>query len=150
MVFKMINNLSRIEITNGGSRRMTLVSLGLLGAVHRSIERRQIVAYTIAFSGLWLLGTQSFEFDTLWDRLPLEVEHRVHRLDFDPPVSFFHGPPNQHWIVTWRHDKFIAIFDVCVLKRYLWFLLFFAIKVYNHPLFLTRSNHLLLYLTSVL
>lgn len=65
MVFKMINNLSRIEITNGGARRMTLVSLGLLGAVHRSIERRQIVAYTIAFSGLWLLGTQSFEFDTL-------------------------------------------------------------------------------------
>lgn len=67
----------------------------LLGAVHRSIERGQIVADAIAFAGLRLLGTESLEFDALRDRLPLEVKHRVHRLYFNPPISFFHRFPDQ-------------------------------------------------------
>ena len=145
----MIYNLSRVEIANGGARRMIRISLGLLGAVHRSIKRGQIIAYPIAFSGLWLLGTEPFKLDTLWNRLPFEVEHRVHRLYLDPPVSFFLLPPNQHWIVAWRHNEFIAVLDICILKRYLWFLLLFAIKIYNHPLFLTRINHFLMCLTTM-
>ena len=139
----MIYDLSGIEIADGGARRVICVCLGLLGAVHRRIERGQIVAYPVAFAGLWLLGTEPLKFDPIGNRLPFEIKHRMHRLYLNPPVPFLHRPPNQHGIVAGRHDEFVAVLHVCIFKRYLRFLLLFAIKVNDHPLFLTRVRHLL-------
>jgi len=50
--------------------------------------------------------------------LPPEIEKGMDGLDFDPPTSSFKCLSNELRIIAGHYDILIAIFDVCILKRY--------------------------------
>jgi len=55
--------------------------------------------------------------------LPPEIEEGMDGLDFDPPTSSFKCLSYELRIIAGHYDILIAIFDVCILKRYFGFLL---------------------------
>lgn len=62
---------------------------------------------------------EAFEVDSLAKRLPLEVEHRMDRLYFHPPLSPLHRSFNQSLVVAIRDDIFVTVFEVGVVEWYL-------------------------------
>ena len=59
---------------------------------------------------------QSCEFDPIADRVPLEVEHRMHGLNFDPPAPLLEGISDQSRVVPVPDNELVAVLDVRVFK----------------------------------
>ena len=91
---------------------------------------------------------EPFKLDSIGDRLPFKIEHRMHRLYLDPPIPPVQGMPDKLRIISRKHNELIAIFDVRILKRNsaLRFFLFYgiAIKVLLNFLLGIHSGKLIL------
>lgn len=59
---------------------------------------------------------KSCEFNPVTDRVPFEVKHGVHGLDFDPPASLLKGIPYESRVVTVPDYELVAVFDVGVFE----------------------------------
>ena len=70
------------------------------------------------------LLTQSIKSNPSRDRLPFEIVKGVNCLNFDPPASFLQDSPYQAWVITWSNNEFVAVFNICILKRYFLLYLF--------------------------
>ena len=55
----------------------------------------------------------------MWKWLPFKIEHWVHWLDFNPPGSSLESLSDNARIVSRSNDKFVAVFYICIFKRYL-------------------------------
>lgn len=121
----MINHLSSIEVSN---RR---IFIRILGSTHGGIEWSQVVGHTVVFTRFWLYRREPTPLNPVRNWLPFEIEHRMHRLYLDPPTSFLQCFTNKPTIITMHHNKFVAVFDICILKRYftLNFLLTVKVKI---------------------
>jgi hypothetical protein len=76
--------------------------------------------------------SERFEIDATRVPLPLEVEHGVDGLNFDPPASAEHGLPDQARVVALCYNEFVAVFYVRILKGDLG-LFAFAPRVFRPP-----------------
>ena len=74
----------------------------------------ELVSVTTNLPWLWLHWTQSFELDTIGDRLPLEVKHRMHSWDFNPPLPSINSFPHKSRVVASYHYELIAVLHVSV------------------------------------
>ena len=66
---------------------------------------------------------ESSELQSGREGLPLEVEHRVDRLDLNPPRASFERLPNEARVVPWHDDELVAVLDVRILERNLAYML---------------------------
>ena len=88
-------------------------SLGsILGIFVRFLTHRAVL-----FALARVLVTKPREFDSIRDRVPLEIEHRVNRLNLDPPVALLERIPNQIAIVSVPNNELVTILNVCILER---------------------------------
>ena len=62
---------------------------------------------------------KSRELDTIADRVPFEIKHRVHWLDFNPPAALFECISDQTRVIPVPYDELVAVFDVGIFKWYL-------------------------------
>ena len=62
---------------------------------------------------------ESAKLNSMWKWLPLKIEHWVHWLDFNPPGSSLESLSYNTRIVPRGNNKFVAVFYICVFKRYL-------------------------------
>ena len=132
VIFKMIDTLPLIEVGYSWST-ITWICL-LISSSHGRVERSHVATHSILFARFLLHSTQSLESDPSWCRLPLKIEHRMNWRYLDPPRSLFQCFPNQSWIISAGHYKLIAIFNISILKGYLWLLLLFSIQISYLPL----------------
>ena len=63
------------------------------------------------------LMTEASKFNAIANWIPLEVEHRVDWLYFDPPIASRQSFPDQTRIVAVANYELVAILNVCILKR---------------------------------
>ena len=112
VVFQMIDHLSGIQIRYG--RCCILIRMP---TTHRSVEASHIITNPIAISFM-LLGAKAVISDAVGDGLPLEVEHGVDWLDFNPPASTFKGFSYKAAVVSRSNDELVTVFDISIFKGY--------------------------------
>ena len=67
----------------------------------------------------FLYMAESAKLNSMWKWLPLKIEHWVNWLDFNPPGSSLESLSYNTRIVPRGNNKFVAVFYICVFKRYL-------------------------------
>ena len=63
-----------------------------------------------------ILVTKSCKFNSIRGRKPLEVEHRVNRLDLNPPAALLKSQSDDIRVISIANDELVAVLNIGVFK----------------------------------
>lgn len=124
MKFQVVDHLAEVELAQSGRLvGVHVLALQWRTATHSSVESGDLSTHAIVLTMFGLSSGESVEPDSVRQRLPSEIEERVHWLYLDPPAASLKSLSDELRIITGHHNVLVTVLDIGILERNLRLLL---------------------------